>query len=153
MEVGWRVSWHQPAVEAETQRPGISLSVSVSVSLSLRELRRVRWRPLPTSPTSPWALLSLAAPGALRALVQPPTHRTGQGRMRDRRGLGLASGGGGVLSEGPAHPPGSDRLAPPSCSGFIAALLDLASAAVSLPSPTPTQLEGRFPALKALLWL
>ena len=39
---------------------------------------------------------------------QPPHPRTGLGRMRERRGLGLASG---VLSEGPTLPPGSDRLA------------------------------------------
>ena len=77
----------------------------------------------------------------------PPLSRTGQGHIRDHRGLGLASG---VLSEGPALPPGSDLLAPPSCICCIVPLLHLASAVVCLLSPTPTQLAGRFPSLEPL---
>ena len=95
----------------------------------------------------PFFLWPLGGPCGLG--FNPPHPCKSQGHMRDRRGLGLASG---VLSEDPALPPGSDRLAPPSCSCSIAALLDLASAVVSLPSPTPTQLEGCFSALEALLW-
>ena len=135
------MSWHQPAVEAETQRSGISLSLCLclSLSLSLRELRRVRWRPLPTSPTSPWALLSLAAPGALRAWVQCPTHPNTPHRprahARPRRGLGLASG---VLSEGPALPPCSDPAAAVPSPPFWTCLQLLSPS----PPPLPLSLEA-----------